>query len=210
LGFKSFVKDSGWGLLLVIPFLAIGILTLFLSIKNIHKTEQAEDWNQIPANIERVDIKSSKDSKGTKSYEVIAKYSYIIGSKKHFGDRIAFGYSMSNFEDYSGLFYKLKESKKIMIYVNPNNESESVIIPGMNGSIMFVLLFSVLWNCTLVGSVLTLCYKRFINYNRVFLLCIWGGGIYLLLSGITDIDIVSKVKVLEERKKESAIELNIN
>jgi hypothetical protein len=210
LGFNKFIKESGWGLLLIIPFLAIGILTLFLSIKNIHKTEQAEDWNQVPANIEGVDIESIKGSKGTKSYKVIAKYSYIIGSKKYFGDRIAFGYSMSNFEDNHGLFYKLKESKKIMIYVNPKNESESVIIPGMNGSIIFVLIFSTLWNCTLVGSVLSLCYERIKNYNGIFLFCVWVGGVFLLISGITNIDIVSKVKILEESNKVTIIELNIN
>lgn len=209
MGFKNFIKDSGWGLLLVIPFLAVGIGTLLLSIKNIHKTEQAKDWIQIPANIDKIDI-DSHSNKGTTSHEVIARYSYSIGSKKYLGNRIAFGYSMSNLEDHDGLFYRLKESKKIKIYVNPNDKSESVIIPGMNDSIIFVLIFSTLWNLTIVGSVLSLCYERIKNYNGVFLFCVWVGGIFLLISGITNVDIVSKVKVLEERKKEPIIELNIN
>jgi hypothetical protein len=209
LGFKNFIKDSGWGLLLVIPFLVVGIGTMLFSTKNILKAEQAKDWIKIPANIEKIDI-DSHSNKGTTSYEVIAKYSYKIGVKKYLANRIGFGYGLNNIEDHEELFSRLENSKKIMVYVNPNDKNESVVIPGINDSIIFVLIFSTLWNLTIVGSVLSLCYERIKKYNGFFLFCLWGGGIFLLMSGITHIDIVSKVKVLEESKKEQIIELKVN
>ena len=195
---KELVVENGWKSLLIIPFLGIGLMTLFFSLKNIIKIQEAKDWTQTAANVEQVYINSTKDSKGTESYEVIIKYSYILNSKKYSGGNLAFGYGMNNFEDHQDLFRKLRESKKIMVYVNPNDKNESVIIPSINGSIVFVLIFSILWNATMIGSLLTLLYENIRKYIQVLLILIWLGGIYLLLSGVTNIDMVSSVVVLEK------------
>ncbi|MCF6141684.1 DUF3592 domain-containing protein [Flavobacterium sp. K77] len=195
---KELVVKNGWKSLLIIPFLGIGLITLFFSLKNIIKIQEAKDWTQTAANVEQVYIDSTKTSKGTELYELIVKYSYVFNSKKYLGGNLAFGYSMNNFEDHQDLFRKLRESKTIMVYVNPNDKNESVIIPNINGSIVFVLIFSILWNATMMGSLLTLLYENIKKYIQVLLILIWLGGIYLLLSGATNIDMESSVVVLEK------------
>ncbi|CAH0334663.1 hypothetical protein FVB9288_00258 [Flavobacterium sp. CECT 9288] len=195
---KELVVKNGWKSLLIIPFLGIGLMTLFFSLKDIIKIQEAKDWTQTAANVEQVYIDSTKTSKGTELYELIVKYSYVFNSKKYLGWNLAFGYSMNNFEDHQDLFRKLRESKKIMVYVNPNDKNESVIIPNINGSIVFVLIFSILWNATMMGSLLTLLYENIKKYIQVLLILIWLGGIYLLLSGATNIDMESSVVVLEK------------
>jgi hypothetical protein len=195
---KELVVKNGWKSLLIIPFLGIGLMTLFFSLKNIIKIQEAKNWTQTAANVEQVYIDSTKNSKGTELYELIVKYSYILNSKKYLGGNLAFGYSMNNFEDHQDLFRKLRESKKIMVYVNPNDNNESVIIPSINSSIVFVLIFSILWNATLLGSLLILLYENIKKYIQVLLILIWLGGIYLLLSGATNIDVESSVVVLEK------------
>jgi hypothetical protein len=195
---KELVVKNGWKSLLIIPFLGIGLMTLFFSLKNIIKIQEAKNWTQTAANVEQVDIDLTKNSKGTELYELIVKYSYILNSKKYLGGNLAFGYSMNNFEDHQDLFRKLRESKKIMVYVNPNDNNESVIIPSINSSIVFVLIFSILWNATLLGSLLILLYENIKKYIQVLLILIWLGGIYLLLSGATNIDVESSVVVLEK------------
>ncbi|MBC5863711.1 DUF3592 domain-containing protein [Flavobacterium turcicum] len=195
---KELVVKNGWKSWLIIPFLGIGLMALFFSLKNIIKIQEAKDWTQTAANVEQVSIDSRKNSKGSESHELIIKYTYIINSKKYSGGNLAFGYSMNNFEDHQDLFRKLQESKKIMVYVNPNDKNESVIIPNINGSIVFVLIFSILWNATMIGSLLTLLYENIKKYIQVLLILIWLGGIYLLLSGATNIDMESSVVVLEK------------
>lgn len=127
----------------------VGLGTLLFSSYSIFKTEQAKGWIPVSANIEKTDI-TSHSNKGTVSHEVIVRYLYVIEGKKYSGNRIAFGYGMNNIDDHDGLYSKLENSKKVLVYVNPSNNEESVIVPGMNDSITGLLIFTILWNSFIV------------------------------------------------------------
>lgn len=207
MSFRNFIIGWGCGLVFILPFLLIGLGCLSFSLYYIFKTEQAKGWIQIPANVQKIDI-DSHSNKGTVSYEVIAKYFYTIEGKKYSGDRIAFGYGMNNIDDHDGLFSRLQSSKRIIIYVNPNDKQESVIVPGMNDSIVGLLIFSILWNSFIVALGIVPLFVKGVDRNNkpkytsreatLIIAFVWGIGIILLLSKCLHIDIESKINVIEE------------
>nr|WP_262486763.1 DUF3592 domain-containing protein [Flavobacterium reichenbachii] len=140
---NNFLKRGCVGLFLL-PFLLIGLGILSYSLCNLYKTEQANSWIQIPAYVEKIDLDIHTNDETT-TYEVLVTYSYKIKGKKYLGNRIFFGYSGSNIENHEALYAKLKNSRKIMIYVNPNKNQEAVIVPGINYPIIWLLIFAVFW-----------------------------------------------------------------
>lgn len=200
----------------IAPFVLIGLGTLIFSSYSIFKTEQAKSWFPVPANVEKIDI-DSRSNKGTMSYEVIIKYSYTIEGKKYLGNRIAFGYGMNNIDDHDGLFSRLERSKKIIVYVNPNDRQECVIVPGMNDSITGLLIFSILWNSFIVALGILPYFIKGVDENNKpkytskeatwIIVIIWAIGIIILLSKCLHIDIENKINVIEEvRNFDSDIE----
>jgi ATP-dependent Zn protease len=209
---KEKVTIWGCGIALIAPFVLVGLWTLLFSSYSIFKSEQSKDWLQVPASIVKADLKTHKRSNFKMTSKVLIQYEYEINSKKYTGDRLAFGYKGSNIEDHDDLFSTLDNANRIIVYVNPNDNNESVIITGLNDSIIFVLIFSIMWNLTMIGVVLSVYQERIKNYIGVSLLFVWFGGVLLLMSGITHIDIESKINVLEEAHNNlyPTIELNIN
>ncbi|MFH7036906.1 DUF3592 domain-containing protein [Flavobacterium plurextorum] len=199
----------------IIPFLLIGLGTLSFSSYNIFKALQAKGWTPVSANIEKTDI-TSHSNKGTVSHEVIVRYLYVIEGKKYSGKRIAFGYGMNNIDDHDGLYSKLENSKKVLVYVNPSNNEESVIVPGMNDSITGLLIFTILWNSFIVVlGILPFVIKgvdennepRFTAKEATWIIfIIWIAGFAILFSNCFHIDIESKINVLESRNVDLDIE----
>ncbi|WP_095928072.1 DUF3592 domain-containing protein [Flavobacterium sp. ACN2] len=206
---KTFLQGWGCGILFLGPFVIVGLGTLFFSFYTIIKGVQAENWIQVPANIEKVDM-NSYSRKGSTSYEVAIKYSYVIGAQKYWGNRIGFGYGLSNVEDHDTLFLVLKESKRIMVYVDPDDNKESIVIPGVNDSIMFTLIFSILWNSLLLFLIfLPLIAKSrnrniensfILKYRIHALIIIWVIGLLILLNDYFHINIENKINVIERTK----------
>ncbi|OAZ04103.1 DUF3592 domain-containing protein [Flavobacterium succinicans] len=207
---KEKITVWGCGIGLIAPFLLVGLWTLLFSCYSIFKSEQSKDWLQIPADIVKTDLKTHRSHDLKTTSQVLIQYEYEINSKKYTGDRLAFGYKGSNIEDHDDLFFILGNATRIIVYVNPNDNNESVIITGLNDSILFILIFSIMWNFTMIGIVLSVYQEKSKNYIGVSLLFVWFGGVLLLASGITHIDIESKINVIEESHNNlyPTIELN--
>jgi hypothetical protein len=203
-------KVSQWGCfaLFFTPFILVGLWTLFYSIYNIYKSEKSEYWNQIPATILKVEMVTVGDNDGGSSDKVEVSYLYFIGKKKYMGNKIGFGYGANSTENQEVLFFKLEKSKIILIYVNPDDETESVVCPGINNSIFGLLIFSIMWNSLISIFILPLFLKdgknteeTKLSFKKYFgiVLIIWITGIFLLVSKSINFNIENNLKILEER-----------
>ena len=188
--------------LITFPFLIVGLGILSYGLYYLYKTEQAKNWIPTPANVEKtaIDIYTNDE---TTTYEVLITYSYKIKGQKYLGNRIFFGYSGSNIENHEALYAKLKNSKKILIYVNPNNNQEAVIVTGINYPVVWLLFFAVFWICFFGIFSIRLFIKddhnnpRFSYKKTAFVLVfICVVSFIVLLSGWLHFDIGNKITVL--------------
>lgn len=196
-------KKTSWGcvILFFMPFVLVGLWTFFSSIINIYNSEKTQNWPKVIANVKNVKLDYHNDDDGGESYEVKIKYEYLINNKKYQSEKVGFGYGMNGTEDHESLFYKLENSKKVIAYVNPNNNSDSILIKGINNSIIGMLIFSIMWNSLLSIFLIPLFTKDNPRYSpkkiMPFVVIIWIVGFVLLLTKSTHIAIENKVEVIE-------------
>ena len=200
---KEKIKIWRWGTLIIVPFLAIGLLTLSLSCYYSYKSSVSENWLQIPARVVNTEMYTHVDSKNSKTTEILVKYTYLIKKKEYTNNKLAFGYSQSNLNDDSRLFNLLENANKVVVYVNPKDSNESVISTGLNDSIIFLILFATIWNTVLICSFLSFCFEKHKNKIGCFIFLVIIGCIFILMSGLADVDFINKIKVLEYKKESS-------
>ncbi|MET3027236.1 DUF3592 domain-containing protein [Flavobacterium sp. UW10123] len=205
---ERFLKRGGCISLFMLPFLIVGLGVFAYTLYCFAKNEQAKKWAKISAHIEQADF-DIHSRKGTDVYEILIRYSYEIEGRKYLSNRIYFGYGGSNLEGQEELFFKLKSSRIINIYVNPDKKNEAIIIPGWNDSITFMLIFSLMWN-SFFG---VFCFAPFFkdldeNSNSKFsykkmalgVAIIWILGFVILLSDCLHTNIESRIDVIERAK----------
>ncbi|WP_421498131.1 DUF3592 domain-containing protein [Flavobacterium columnare] len=155
-------------------------------------------WIEVIAEVENVT--PAYNNKGKLS-EVKIRYVYIVKNKKYKNNKIAFGYRSNGVEDHETLFNKLKIAKKIRIYINPYNYSDSILVRGLNDSIIKMLIFSIMWNSLLSLFLIPLFTKEnSVNRhkkNLKIVFIIWSIGFYLIFTKPICISIAEKIKIIE-------------
>jgi hypothetical protein len=130
-------EKTSWGcvILFFTPFVLIGLWSFFFCIINIYNSEKTQNWRKVIANVNNVKLDCDIDD-GAESYVVKINYEYLINNKKYQSKKVGFGYGMNGTEDHGSLFSKLENSKKIIAFVNPKDNSDSILIKGINNSII--------------------------------------------------------------------------
>lgn len=199
-------KIKGYGCfgLFLLPFVLVGVWTLFYSLYNIYNSQKTADWSKVTAIVEDIKLDYNSDSDGGGTYVVHIRYKYKVHNKEYLGDKIAFGYGGNDTEEHDLLFSRLENAKKIVVFVDPNNNSDAIIIRGINNSIIGVLIFSLMWNSLISIFVIPIFLKENSKFKFKYLLAaiviIWIIGIALLGSDSTKIPFGEKIEVLESKK----------
>ncbi|MBO0593956.1 DUF3592 domain-containing protein [Cellulophaga sp. E16_2] len=195
-------EGKGCLILFASPFILIGLVTLCLSIINFYNSEKTTNWLKTSAQVKSLEFHLENED-GAESNEVIITYEYIIDNKKYKNNKIAYGYGMNGVDNHHALYLKLKDSKKIIAYVNPANNSDSILIKGINGSIIGLLIFSIMWNSALSLFLVPISMKN--NSKLVFkkliivTIVIWIIGIILIVTKSIQIPLENKIEVLETK-----------
>lgn len=201
------VKASkGCLVLFFIPFICIGLISMFYSINKGYEGYSSRDWERTRANVEKVDfeIRTSSGRNSGTSYLVNIKYNYLINNKRYTNDKVSFGYGANNTDNHSQIYRVLEAAKTIVVYVNPKDPNEAVIVPGINNSIKGIFVFAIMWNsCVLVLSVFFLGNIKTDNkwlgtLLIFFVMIIWAIGFGILTTKLFNIQIEKKIEVVEK------------
>lgn len=134
----------------IIPFVVIGAGTFFYSVYQLLEGFSTHYWQETPAIITECQLKRFEDSESV-TEKVLISYKYTIEGKTYTSSQIAAGYSTNNVEDHRSLFEVLKSAHKILVFVNPKNPRKAVVVEGINNSMVFLFLFSIMWNSFLAA-----------------------------------------------------------
>ena len=135
------------------------IIFLSVGLWMINKGMQSENWVKGTATITSSEIEKtesrSKDAQGfTKtsiSYSVRVKYSYAVKGSNYEGNTVGFGtISHNERSDAQEELKSYPKGKKIDVYYDPENPSDSVLKKGVFWPMYIVIAVSVI---TLIGSI---------------------------------------------------------
>lgn len=192
-------KKYGCLILFFAPFVLVGLGTFFMSLYQFGKVIQAKGWVPVEAKVLSLDIIWSESSE-TSTSTIKMEYAYVVGAETFTGTRVSFSPGSTNVEDHGALYDALNHSRVIRIYVNKNDPTESVVIRGVTNGIVFIALFSIMWNALLMVFLLPMVYKKAQPQKLlVITVIIWVLGFSKFIFSIGDIDMAGQLYVIEER-----------
>jgi len=135
-------------------FLSIGyiffhfyvLLLYFIYKRRNEKLKDKYSWKPHKAKVWSTKVQKHSCSQRWGYYPKI-KYHYVIDGKRYVSDNF-FPIKCEGFytkEKAEQLLEKLVKNFEVIVYVNPNNPSESVVIRGENGEFEFPLIYLVLF-----------------------------------------------------------------
>lgn len=127
---------------------------------------QAKSWIPTKASIDLVGLTNET---GNSELKNTFQYTYFIENKKYVGNNISFGLNQSDVENNYELFSTLKEAKKIIVYVNPNNPNESVVLRGLAYTYPGLLIGSFMWNALVAIFVIPVFFENVKDENPLFI-----------------------------------------
>lgn len=122
-------------------FALVGILVLKpIFITPLQKTRDAQNWNSVPATVLSSKVKSHSDDDGT-TYSVYIAYRYKVSGQEYIGDQYTFmGGSSSGYDSKAAVVRQYPVGREFIVFVNPANPSESVILRDYSPSLLFGLI----------------------------------------------------------------------
>ena len=136
--------------LFALPFAGVGVWMLWSVSSTLYDAWQMEDWVQVEATLTAAgyETHSGDDSQ---TYEAYARYTYEYGGRSYSGDRVGIASGADNIGSYQrkigrNLQRAHSQGERILVYVNPDEPSQSVIDRGVRwGLIGFKMIFVVVF-----------------------------------------------------------------
>ncbi len=140
------MKGKIFGSLFALPFFSFGVWMLWSVSSTLVEAWQMANWVQTEARVTRggYETHSGDDSD---THRAFADYTYVYGGSQHAGDRVSLSGGADNIGSYQrdigrNLQAAQASGEAILIYVNPENPSDSIIDRGVRwGLIGFKSIF---------------------------------------------------------------------
>ena len=153
-------KDIGSGCLVLfgLPFLLAGLFVIFMGLKPVYLSQQAENWSEVTATIISTELEKHRDSDGGTTYKVIARYSYSYQARDYEGANVSFSSRADNIGSYQqDKYQELKRAKEnkaeVKCYVDPGHPEDAVLDREIRTeSLLFLIPFGSIF--ALVGAAL--------------------------------------------------------
>ena len=124
-----------------LPFLLVGVVCIYLGIKELEKANASEDWPAVEGTVlhSSVDIRRGDDST---SYSAEVMYTYEVEGNVHSSNRIGYGsVSSSSPGGAQRIVNSYPVDSRVTVYYDPSNPEESVLRPGRSAATYFFPIF---------------------------------------------------------------------
>ncbi len=126
---------------------------LFWGGRSYYYSQQASHWPTTPGDIIASEFKVNSDSDGD-TYEAKVQYKYNPDGIERIGKSIAFGYMASSGRQFHREIHDaLPVGAQVAVRYDPSRPDRAVLTHGINGSIIFILIFGTIWTVFTVGFV---------------------------------------------------------
>jgi hypothetical protein len=136
--------------LFALPFAAVGVVALYLTLDNLWSWARMSRWDAVPAQLESLDLATHNGDKST-TYEVRATYRYSFSGREYTGDRVAINRMADNIGSFQrDLYSKLEAARqrggRVEAYVDPSNPASATLNRDLRGLLVaFESLFALVF-----------------------------------------------------------------
>lgn len=164
---------SWWMLLLALPFAAVGLGVLCLSVvPTLHDWHRMQSWRPVEAQLEAAALQRHRGSKGGETLSVEARYRYSVGAREFTGERVAITDGADNVGDFQSelgqaLEDALRQERPIIVWVNPTDPAEAIVDRSLRpGLLAFKLVFVIAFGGVGFGVLYAMWRMRRGRYRR--------------------------------------------
>jgi hypothetical protein len=138
-----------------LPFLLAGLFVLYLGISEFLDNRRAGTWDEVPAEILAIELKTSSGSKGGTTYRIDGQFQYTFGGKSFTSRRMVSSSGFSSDREYWQNLYDQANSAKqsgktLPARVNPGNPSEALLFREFSTMSLALIPFGLVF--ALVGG----------------------------------------------------------
>jgi hypothetical protein len=105
----------------------IGLIVSGWALSAYMDRHKAQKWNLVTAEITSSKVISWKSSKGSTAFRPCINYQYAVNGVSYIGETVRFGPEAVNRDEAEEAVRKFFVGYKPIVYVNPDNASESVL-----------------------------------------------------------------------------------
>ena len=141
-------NNSGCLILFSLPFAAVGVGLAVWNCIAVLKYREMRSWAEVPATIDRAELKVDHDADGGTTYQALADYEYDFQGQHFTGHRISIHGGSDNIGSFQQDAYRelkshLDQKKPFRCYINPANPTDAVLYRHLRGEmLLFMTLFS--------------------------------------------------------------------
>lgn len=140
-------------------FVIIGASVTYFGVRNLCRASESAEWPTAPGQIIKSSVESHRSTSGSGSnsrssttYHAEILYKYSVDGTQYNGTTVAFGdYGSSDPSHANQIVRKYPEGKSVTIYYMPDDNSQCVLEPGMQGQAWFLPVFGAIFLIAGVG-----------------------------------------------------------
>lgn len=196
--YKNFGCGGIFLIIILLFYSGMLIYSLFITTKSLI----VYNWPQVEAEILYSETETSSGSTNT-TFRTVSEYKYEFNGTQFIHDGLVVGYGFNdNVEDNGSIRQLLEEGALVKAYVNPSDPQEAYLVAGLHHSIVFILIFTLMFGTLLSFFILPILTNGRINMRKLLwvLIIIWAGGIIYLLYIPFAISIADKIEIVEKNE----------
>ena len=154
--------------LFALPFAAVGVVALYLTLDNLWSWARMSRWEAVPAQLKSLDLATHNGDKST-TYEVRATYRYSLSGREYTGDRVAINRMADNIGSFQRDLYSALEAARqrggrVEAYVDPSNPASATLNRDLRG---LLVLFESVFALVFGGVGFALIFGVRIGFRRL-------------------------------------------
>jgi len=142
-------SGNGLALLFSLPFLLIGVIMGTMVFATVRDTWKARAWVEVPATLDRVELKTQRGSKGSTTFLVVAAYHYSWQGRTLRGQRVSLHDGFDNVGSFhEDQFRRLDAAREagtpVTAYVDPADPTSAVLSRQLRAELVVFKTFFML------------------------------------------------------------------
>ena len=125
----------------------VGLVFFGFGIVELCNARASLSWPTSEGIVTRSEVEQRSDNEGGRTYRPSIRYDYIVNGKQYTGNKYCFGVNCSSESQRAKkIVVEYHVGSTVKVYYSPSLPEKSVLVPGPNNSIYFVILSSILFS----------------------------------------------------------------
>jgi len=129
-----------------LPFLLVGLLTLYFGVKGIYQARESTTWPVTDGTVQNSTMEFHSSSKGGGTYHAEVLYQFTVDGQTHSGNRVAFGdFGSSSPSHAQNIVNRYSKGKSVRVHYRMGDPDTCILEPGLHWQALFLPGFGLIF-----------------------------------------------------------------